>query len=192
MTYQVVKKTAVVLLVLLLVSTLPLSAFAISVDQTMIHHHARMFGKVVHYDDTRAIVYGSVFVKDENWQWRQIRSRAFIEVVSRFDSINKQLKENLNRTVVLLGMFGHRPFQKRQYFEAINLRSVDYVIYTPTWYGFGFTKNARKICKFDLNSVLDFIEHIKMLPTNEELKDRKQVFQAKKTLDENWDLKFTL
>lgn len=124
------------------------------------YRHARVYGKMVHYDPDRdiCVVYGSVLVKEPGGAWRTLESKKYHTVQPATHPVRKTLSNAANKTVALEGTLNAWPGQKDEVLMATSVQFDDYQIEIPEWYAFGKTLKTEQIYKFNLNIPNDFID----------------------------------
>jgi len=137
-----------------------ISIASASEDQYGIYYrHGRVFGKLIHYDQDRdlGIIYGSVFVKESDGEWRLVESKKFHLVNPTGNDVRETLSSSIGRTAGVEGDLQVWPGQKEEVLAVQSIELSDYQINTPPWFAFGKTIRTEKIFKFNLTSVNDFV-----------------------------------
>lgn len=138
------KKWLIILLAVLSLYVLTPAAYA----QQVTYRDARIFGKVV----TPDIVYGSLFYRDNNGQYVTHSSRTYIKIEPLHERHYKQLSENINKTVILLGKMNTSAKYASPMFFYFDVDPVDYHINLTDKYYYSFVQSSQQAYGIELKN----------------------------------------
>jgi hypothetical protein len=126
-------KKLFMLCVLMLLLALPANAFADDGAYSLCYKNARMFGKIMNYDGDKdaAILYGSIYVENDDYSWALINSKKFEYVIPMFEDVKNTMVNNNQKTVVCEGTLESWEGQNDEVFTANKAELQDYKIETP-------------------------------------------------------------
>lgn len=184
-------------LMLLVILSIPSVGFSAENDYSLYYQNSRMFGKVLSYDPVRelAVLYGSIYVKKDDYTWSLIRSKKFEYVVPTSQTARNLLVNSINKTVVCTGSLNSWEGQTDEIFKTWKVEVQNYTIDTPVWYALGKTIRPERIYKTNLNIVTDFVDRLASLATVENIKEGSppsNMQSIRNEFQKSWNLKWAL
>lgn len=141
------------------------------------YRHARIFGKIMHYEPERDLctVYGSVFVREPYGNWRTLGTKKFLTVQPQNQTVRDTFKDSQDETIITEGALNLWPGQKEEVLLAQTAELVQYDIDIPDWYGFGKTIKTEQIYEFNLSTVSDFVDILANLAQYTDVSQNKRL-----------------
>ncbi|WP_042315785.1 hypothetical protein [Desulfofarcimen acetoxidans] len=180
------------LIAITILSFLP-SAKAVYAEEnySMFYGHSRIFGKIVNYDSERnmVVIYGSIYVRDNNYTWQLIKSKKFTEIIPEYENIKQILISNMGKTVSCEGSLESWAGQNEEIFKAREVTPQEYAIETPNWYAFGKTIKTGIIYKYNLTDITDFVNILFGVYKAEKTENLQVI---RKEFSKNWNTKWCI